>query len=62
MRGPKAASISLRPLGQKDARELCIITEHGALINIVINLSQIAMLGEQANRIVYAKLAGAKES
>lgn len=56
---PLVSSLSMRPVREKDMRELCLMTEHGMIV-VTIGLSQLAYLGEQCNRIVYAKLAGKK--
>lgn len=56
-----AESVSLRPTSAQDRRELCVCVA-GDVVMFDVSLSQIAYLGEQCNRIVYAKLAGAAES
>lgn len=56
----KATSLSMRPVKERDARELYIVTDQGVTVSVEISLSQIADIGELCNQIVYAKLSGAK--
>lgn len=56
----KATSLSMRPVKERDARELYITIENGVGISVEISLGQIADIGQLCNQIVYAKLSGAK--
>ena len=59
MAAPEKASVFLRPTSSDD-RELCVRLGDGRLFVFTIGFSQIAYLGETCNRLVYAKLAGAR--
>lgn len=52
-------SISLRPTSTDDW-EFCGVSADDSFVCIRLSLSQVLYLGEQCNRIVYAKFAGLK--
>jgi len=59
MTAPERASVFLGPTSSDD-RELCVKLDDGRLFVFTIGFSQVAYLGEMCNRLVYAKLAGAR--